>query len=512
MGESQVGVVSETLAQPFVVLVEDSEGNPVERIDVIFELLEGGGDLEGSSTVVRTTDADGIAQVRVRLGPAAGLNSNVAQARFEGLDGLPVILTASGTLQGPSERTSVEGVVLDNTNMPVPDARVRIADTALESRTDEEGKFRIDGAPVGHVHLIVDGRTTTRPGVWPVLAFDLHNISGQSNSVGMPIFLLPIDVENARLVGGDQDTVLTLTGVPGFELTLFANSVTCPGGSSTCDVSVTQVHRDKVPMPPPRGAAPRLVLTVQPPGIRFDPPARVKYPNIEALAPGQVVDFFSFDHDLGQFVSVGTATVDEEGAFVITDPGFGIREGGWQYPQANGGDETTCTGPGAPFENFINPLVGSNGELMTREPGQGDGRFSLEGEYRTNVDGTPRPHRGVDERGSVEQPVVAAADGVVEDVKWDPDNVPPGGRVSEKGGNMVVINHGEGRISISMHMTENIMVNIGDTVRQGQQIGELDTSGNARKPHLHFEVQLNGQPVDPTGIVQRPRTIGAVAP
>ncbi len=45
------------------------------------------------------------------------------------------------------------------------------------------------------------------------------------------------------------------------------------------------------------------------------------YPNTDGLPPGAVVEISSFDHDLGQYVSVGTATVSEDGSTITSDPG-----------------------------------------------------------------------------------------------------------------------------------------------------------------------------------------------
>ncbi|MGH8245227.1 MAG: hypothetical protein ACREUU_02210, partial [Gammaproteobacteria bacterium] len=144
------------------------------------------------------------------------------------------------------------------------------------------------------------------------------------------------------IVGGDQDVVLTMAGVPGVEFTVFARSVTFPDGSKVGRLSLSQVHADKVPMPPPNGTAPRLVGTLQPAGIKFDPPIRVQIPNTENLKPGQVIEFVQFDHDLEQFVSVGTARATEDGAFIVTDPGFGITKSGWHGPECRA---AICTGP-----------------------------------------------------------------------------------------------------------------------------------------------------------------------
>ncbi|MEO1082953.1 MAG: PKD domain-containing protein, partial [Acidobacteriota bacterium] len=71
-----------------------------------------------------------------------------------------------------------------------------------------------------------------------------------------------------------------------------------------------------------------LAWTVQPPGTRFDPPARISIPNM-GDAPGAVVDIFSFDHDLGEFVPIGTATVSDDGTRVTSNRGSGVVKAGW---------------------------------------------------------------------------------------------------------------------------------------------------------------------------------------
>ncbi|MGH8244813.1 MAG: hypothetical protein ACREUU_00095, partial [Gammaproteobacteria bacterium] len=149
----------------------------------------------------------------------------------------------------------------------------------------------------------------------------------------MPIYLPPLDNVNSKIVGGDQDVVLTMAGVPGVEFTVFARSVTFPDGSKIGRLSLSQVHADKVPMPPPNGTAPRVVWTLQPAGVKFDPPIRVQLPNTENLKPGQVIEIVQFDHDLEQFVSVGTARATENGLFLVTDAGFGITKSGWGGPE-----------------------------------------------------------------------------------------------------------------------------------------------------------------------------------
>ena len=301
-GENQTGIVSQPLPGPLVVIAQDAGGNPVEDVPVTLEVLEGFGSFNGAPSVTVPTDSNGQVAAVFTLGLEEGINNNVVQASFPGLIGLPSLFIASGQVPGNAEETKVSGVVLDNSNNPVPGVTARIVDTNLEAVINDQGQFTIPGAPVGAINLEIDGTTTSLPGTWPILHFEMTTISGQDNTIGMPIFLLPLDIENARVVGGPEDVTLEMANVPGLALTVFANSVTCPDGSSKCLAMITQVHRDKVPMPPPGGAAPRLVWTIQPSGILFDPPAQITYPNVEGMPPGQILDIFSFDHDLGQFV------------------------------------------------------------------------------------------------------------------------------------------------------------------------------------------------------------------
>ena len=128
--------------------------------------------------------------------------------------------------------------------------------------------------------------------------------------------------------------------MPGLTLEVTPGSVTFPGGSKSGVVSITTVHSDRVPMTPNFGQQPRLIVTIQPAGARFDPPAKITYPNVEGLAPGESTDLYSFDHDLGHFVSIGPGTVSDDGTMLVSDPGVGILKAGWHC----GGDPQSSTG------------------------------------------------------------------------------------------------------------------------------------------------------------------------
>ena len=307
----------------------DEGHNRLGHVPVTFTVAEGGGNLAGASLVTVDTDSDGRAVTVLTLGPDPGIESNTVTASVEDLAGLPAVFKASAFLPGDPGSTRISGVVLDNSNLPIPGVTLRLRGTALASASDAQGSFTLNGVPVGDVHFVVDGSTAQRPGTWPDLEFEIVTVPGANNTLGMPIYLLPLDTAHGIFVDETHGGTVTLPDYPGFSLTVAPNSATFPDGTRRGTVSVTVVHADKVPMVPNFGQQPRFIVTIQPPGARFDPPARVTHPNVDGLPPGHVTELYSFDHDMGSFVATGTATVSEDGTQLVSDPGTGIIKGGW---------------------------------------------------------------------------------------------------------------------------------------------------------------------------------------
>jgi len=338
-GDMQTGEAERPLPLPMRVLVTDSGGNPVPGAEVEFTVQDGGGTLGGATTRTVVSDTDGLAAATLTLGPQQGVNNNVVTVDVAGLppEASAATFVASGRIPGIAADTSVSGVVLDNQDQPVPGATVHVeligqgsAGAPPEVVTDDEGRFSIPNAPVGPVRLIVDGSTTPLPGRWPELEFDFVTVAGQDNRLEMPIWILPLSDSTVLIADGgpDQEQVLTLDGVPGSEIRIAPNSVNCPQGQASCLVSWTQVRGGRVPMPPPNGSSFMLAWTLQPAGTSFDTPVSICIPNLQD-PPGTQVEMYSFDHDLGEFVAIGTATVTADGSQLCSDPGFGIVKSGW---------------------------------------------------------------------------------------------------------------------------------------------------------------------------------------
>jgi murein DD-endopeptidase MepM/ murein hydrolase activator NlpD len=98
-----------------------------------------------------------------------------------------------------------------------------------------------------------------------------------------------------------------------------------------------------------------------------------------------------------------------------------------------------------------------------------------------------RMHTGIDLGATYGTPIAAAASGSVIYADW------LGGY-----GNLTVIDHGGGLATAYAHQTR-IAVSVGESVAQGQIIGYVGSTGHSTGPHLHFEVRVNGEPVDPLG-------------
>jgi murein DD-endopeptidase MepM/ murein hydrolase activator NlpD len=99
--------------------------------------------------------------------------------------------------------------------------------------------------------------------------------------------------------------------------------------------------------------------------------------------------------------------------------------------------------------------------------------------------GTTRIHTGVDMAASYGEPIKAADTGNVVMAGWN------GGY-----GNCVIIDHGAGFATLYAHQSE-MAVSVGQSVTRGEVIGYVGSTGFSTGPHLHFEVRVNGTPVDP---------------
>ena len=94
-------------------------------------------------------------------------------------------------------------------------------------------------------------------------------------------------------------------------------------------------------------------------------------------------------------------------------------------------------------------------------------------------------HKGVDISGVVGTPVHVTADGIVRFAEMESGY-----------GRLVVVDHGGGIETWYAHMSK-LYVHTGQEVRRGELLGAVGMSGRVTAPHLHYEVHVNGRPMNP---------------
>ncbi|MEO9170224.1 MAG: peptidoglycan DD-metalloendopeptidase family protein [Candidatus Baltobacteraceae bacterium] len=136
--------------------------------------------------------------------------------------------------------------------------------------------------------------------------------------------------------------------------------------------------------------------------------------------------------------------------------------------------------------------AGIAGNPLPREGGPGSFSWPVSGTitspfgWRSNpFGGAPDFHPGLDIAAPSGTTVTAAASGTVILAQWY------GGY-----GNFIMIDHG-GSVSSGYGHLSAMYVSVGQQVQRGQAIGAVGSTGHSTGPHLHFEVRINGKPVDP---------------
>ena len=138
-----------------------------------------------------------------------------------------------------------------------------------------------------------------------------------------------------------------------------------------------------------------------------------------------------------------------------------------------GGDSTVKKGN----TNFIWPCPAS-------------GRISSAfGDRSSPTEGASTNHKGIDILAPSGSSIVAAADGKVVISTY-----------SYSAGNYIMIDHGGGLTTVYMHCSQ-LLVKEGETVKQGQTIAKVGSTGYSTGPHLHFGVRSGGSYVNPSGYV-----------
>lgn len=152
----------------------------------------------------------------------------------------------------------------------------------------------------------------------------------------------------------------------------------------------------------------------------------------------------------------------------------------------------------AQLDSIVNSVAGGSGNndkldslpiengFLRPVPGQITSYYG----YRVNpVTGQYKLHKGIDYAGNYGDPIKASKSGIVEYSGW----------ISGYG-NTIILGHGNGVQTLYPH-AQSLNVSYGDSVKQGDVIATVGSTGNSTGPHLHFEIRINGEAVDPLNYI-----------
>ena len=147
----------------------------------------------------------------------------------------------------------------------------------------------------------------------------------------------------------------------------------------------------------------------------------------------------------------------------------------------------------------IDRLMRTLGGVPLRKPVTGE--IDLSSVYGMRIDPfirAPAMHTGLDFRGETGEPVRATANGTVTGAGWS------GGY-----GRMVEVDHGNGLATRYGHLSI-IDVRVGETIRIGQVVGRIGSTGRSTGPHLHYETRVDGEAVDPQKFLRAGARLGSI--
>jgi RHS repeat-associated protein len=239
----------------------------------------------------------------------------------------------------PGAPTSMSGRVLDANAMaqgqvvPMVGTTVSFIGTGISTTTDVDGYFTLNNLPPAADVFDIDG-TTTQPGPGGVSYASFREKfvleANVNNLVKRPFYMPRIDATSLTTVNPNATTVVQNSTL-GVSLTIPAGAAinSADGSPYTGQISISEVPLAFAPAAMPKELVPSLLITIQPVGVEYTVPAPITFANdVSGFDPGNQVDIWSVDPDLGQFVVVGTGEVSTDGATLDTVSG-GIRANDW---------------------------------------------------------------------------------------------------------------------------------------------------------------------------------------
>lgn len=214
------------------------------------------------------------------------------------------------------------------------------------------------------------------------------------------------------------------------------------------------------------------------------------YPAFSFGAPGNyraLIPTTPLDRPGAKTLTISTQDATQQAKITLNKRNFRLQNI-WLKPGADSNDDPYEFDRVDAFKAIVSPEKYWNGPLLRPNQGEISSEFGVRRNYN-GVLATDYYHRGVDYAGGLGSPILAPAAGRIALVGYESQ----GFKVH---GNVVGIDHGQGVLSIMLHM-RRIDVREGQFVPAGSVIGTLGSTGAATGPHLHWGLYVNGKAVDP---------------
>lgn len=311
----------------------DEGGNGIVSTPINFSIIRGAGFFDGTgSAITKFTDSSGAASTIFNCQSQKNIT---VKAEFPTMIGYAPLFNLQGFAPSAGP-TGIIGTILDNALKPIPGMKVYLlSNPQVQTLSGADGSFRLAPVPSQLQTVKIDAMATPPIAgkLYADLAYEIVVVPGHDNPIPMPILLPELDVQSTLDVTASQGGTLTLRANPLWKVVVSPGQTIFPNGTRSGRLWVTTVPAARIPMPPADGKYSNFFVAVEPPAVRFSPPAQVTFPNVDGSQPGAVVNIVSYDHALALFTPIGRGKVSEDGKTITSLPGSGLVHGGWHYPE-----------------------------------------------------------------------------------------------------------------------------------------------------------------------------------